>query len=116
MGPMSTNKQVLDLPSIHELGITLLLTLKIRLWKIDQAIDVVTTTHDHSPFWKSKLRRCMISQDCHEIYLIIATYDNDYVAYLQGKLEARSHGPFLLMHQIRPFTPTALLQSSPWSA
>ncbi|KAK2797828.1 hypothetical protein FQN50_009072, partial [Emmonsiellopsis sp. PD_5] len=55
----------------------------------------------------SVFRRCMISQDRHEIYLIIATYNNDYVAYLQGEWEDRDSDPFLIMHEIGPFSPTA---------
>ncbi|OJD21249.1 hypothetical protein ACJ73_07409 [Blastomyces percursus] len=52
-------------------------------------------------------RRCMITQDRHEIYLIIATYDENYVAYLQEKPLAKGADSFLQMHQIGPFTPTA---------
>lgn len=51
-------------------------------------------------------RRCMISQDRHEIYIIIATYTKEYVAYLQGDRDGSS-GPFLTMHQIGPFIPNA---------
>ncbi|EEH11399.1 conserved hypothetical protein [Histoplasma capsulatum G186AR] len=55
---------------------------------------------------RSNFRRCMISQDRHEIYIIIATYTKEYVAYLQGDWDGSS-GPFLTMHQIGPFIPNA---------
>ncbi|KAK2771369.1 hypothetical protein FQN53_005086 [Emmonsiellopsis sp. PD_33] len=55
----------------------------------------------------SVFRRCMISQDRHEIYLIIATYNEDYVAYLQGEWEDGDSDPFLVMHEIGPFSPAA---------
>ncbi|OJD23123.1 hypothetical protein ACJ73_05528 [Blastomyces percursus] len=92
--------------------------------------------HDHFPFWRLKLRRgknpnhgcrkvhkwllgymmspmqemirrCMISPDRHEIYLIIATYNENYVAYLQERPLAKGADSVLQMHQIGPFTPTA---------
>ncbi|OAX80823.1 hypothetical protein ACJ72_04832 [Emergomyces africanus] len=55
---------------------------------------------------RSSFRRCMISQNRHEIYLIIATYTKEYVAYLQGDWDESSE-PFLRMHQIGPFRPYA---------
>lgn len=47
-------------------------------------------------------RRLLISQDRQEIYLIRATYDNDYLSYLKGEQVPRSflkmeeHGPYIV--------------------
>lgn len=43
----------------------------------------------------------IISQDRHEIYLTVAEYDENYVAYLnENAVEKR---PFLIMHQYGPW-------------
>lgn len=48
----------------------------------------------------------MISQDCHEVYIIIAEYDNDYIEYLKtGKHHDRV---FMTMHEFGPFEPTSV--------
>lgn len=45
----------------------------------------------------------MISQDRHEIFLVIAKYDKDYVKYLNtGKYH---DGLFMTMHEFGPFKP-----------
>lgn len=51
---------------------------------------------------KQSPRRLLISQDRHEIYLSVATFDDEYVKYIQGRptskepslLIMQSYGPF----------------------
>ncbi|PYI26442.1 hypothetical protein BP00DRAFT_381902 [Aspergillus indologenus CBS 114.80] len=44
-----------------------------------------------------------ISQDRHEIFLIFAQFDSDYIAYLENKLSDESALSFLTMHQYGPW-------------
>lgn len=51
-----------------------------------------------------KLSRLLISQDCFEIYLTVASYDSDYVKYLQGNEQATLGEPsFMIMKQYGPW-------------
>lgn len=55
----------------------------------------------------NKSRRLLISQDGHEIYVTIGSYDSDYVKYITDQalsqadsfLVMRSYGPFLVNHK-----------------
>ncbi|KAI9035479.1 uncharacterized protein KD926_003442 [Aspergillus affinis] len=51
------------------------------------------TTSDHS--------RLLIAQSRHEIFLVIATYDDEYVSYLNGK--GSSSSTFMTMQQYGPY-------------
>jgi len=56
----------------------------------------------------------LVSQDRHQIFLTFATYDEDYIAYVSGNLEAEvrqswesASNPFLRMNEFRPFETTS---------
>lgn len=54
---------------------------------------------------KYKFRRLLISQDCFEIYLTVASYGSDYVKYLQGDEQATLGEPsFMIMKQYGPWS------------
>ena len=48
-------------------------------------------------------RRALISQIRREIWVTIASYDNDYVAYISGRDPIGSKSPFMTMKRYGPF-------------
>ena len=58
-------------------------------------------------------RRLLVSQDRHEVFLTLATFNKDYVEYVLGNLNAEvksskgsTSGPFLRMNEVGPFITT----------
>ncbi len=49
------------------------------------------------------IRRALISQNRREIWVTIASYDNDYVDYISGNDPSASKNPFMTMKRYGPF-------------
>ncbi len=54
--------------------------------------------------WKLKIRRVLVSQDRHEVYVTCATYTSDYVRYLRNQLSRPPNANlFMTMNEFGPF-------------
>ncbi|QSS52321.1 hypothetical protein I7I53_07923 [Histoplasma capsulatum var. duboisii H88] len=77
-----------------------------RQWQESAQMAAWIRSEPDQPTQDGRYRRLMISQDRHEIFLIIAEYGDNYINYITVGDPTKS--PLLTMWQIGPFQPTAM--------
>lgn len=74
----------------------------IRMQEAAQTVAWLKTHPDHQGLLNQRGRRVHISQNRHEIFIIIAEYDDKYLSYLKN--ETSGQNTFMKMHEFGPWS------------